>query len=90
MVGLRPNASEARPHTIAVVHWESEKTAEVIPAQLATSFLSIPKDSIISGLGGQLGCPNERFADLQGKDRPRSGRRVPQIYILLGEVSKLL
>lgn len=49
IVGLRPNLSEARPQMTAVRHWESEKTAEVIPAHLATSFFSMPKLSIISG-----------------------------------------
>jgi hypothetical protein len=49
IVGFRPNLSEARPHRIAVRHCESEKTADVIPAHFATSFLSTPKLSIISG-----------------------------------------
>lgn len=49
IIGLRPNLSEARPHRIAVRPWESENTAEVMPAHFATSFFSTPKLSIISG-----------------------------------------
>jgi hypothetical protein len=49
MVYFLPNLSEALPHKMAVVHCESEKTAEVIPAYLATSFFLTPKLSIISG-----------------------------------------
>jgi hypothetical protein len=49
IVGFRPNLSEARPQRIAVRHCESAKTADVIPAHFATSFLSTPKLSIISG-----------------------------------------
>lgn len=49
IAGLRPNASEALPHMIAVMHWDNENTADVIPAHLATSLFSTPKPSIISG-----------------------------------------
>jgi hypothetical protein len=49
IVGFRPNMSEALPQRIAVVHCENEKTADVIPAHLATFFSSTPKLSIISG-----------------------------------------
>jgi len=49
IVGFLPNLSDARPQTIAVRHCESEKTADVMPAHLGTSFLSMPKLSIISG-----------------------------------------
>ena len=49
MMGFRPYLSDARPQGIAVRHWLAEKTAEVMPAHLATSFSGIPKDSIISG-----------------------------------------
>jgi hypothetical protein len=49
IAGFRPNLSEALPHKMAVVHCESEKTADVIPAHLATSFFLTPKLSIISG-----------------------------------------
>jgi hypothetical protein len=47
--GFRPNLSDALPQSIAVVHCEREKTAEVMPAHFATSFLFTPKLSIISG-----------------------------------------
>ena len=49
IVGFRPNMSEALPQMIAVVHCDNEKTADVIPAHLATFFSSMPKLSIISG-----------------------------------------
>lgn len=49
MAGFRPKKSEARPQRIAVQHWASEKTADVIPAHFATSAVGIPKLSIISG-----------------------------------------
>jgi hypothetical protein len=49
IVGFRPNLSEALPQSIAVRHCEREKTADVIPAHLATSFFDTPKLSIISG-----------------------------------------
>jgi hypothetical protein len=49
IVYFLPKLSEALPHRIAVVHCASEKTADVIPAYLATSFFLTPKLSIISG-----------------------------------------
>jgi len=49
MVGFRPILSDVLPHNIAVVAWESEKTAEVIPAHFGISFRATPKLSIISG-----------------------------------------
>jgi len=49
IVGLRPNLSEALPQIMAVKHCANEKTADVIPAHFATSFLRTPKLSIISG-----------------------------------------
>jgi hypothetical protein len=36
ITGFRPNLSDARPQGIPVRHWEREKTAEVMPAHLAT------------------------------------------------------
>lgn len=49
IVGFRPNLSEALPQSTAVRHCEREKTAEVIPAHLATSLFFTPKLSTISG-----------------------------------------
>jgi hypothetical protein len=34
---------------MAVRHCDAEKTADVMPAQRATSLVATPKDSIISG-----------------------------------------
>lgn len=49
MAGFLPNLSEALPQSTAVRHCEREKTADVMPAHLATSLFFTPKLSIISG-----------------------------------------
>jgi len=49
IMGLRPKRSEAVPQAMPVSDWQSEKMAEVRPAQRAMSFSGMPKDSIISG-----------------------------------------
>ena len=49
MVGFRPSRSDAHPQGIAVTHWQSEKTAAVMPAHFATSAFGTLNDSIISG-----------------------------------------
>lgn len=43
MVGFRPMLSDSRPQGTAVTLCASEKTADVTPAQKATSFFSMPK-----------------------------------------------
>lgn len=48
-VGFLPYRSAALPQGTAVALWEREKTAEVRPAHLATSFCFTPKLLIISG-----------------------------------------
>ncbi len=53
ITGFLPNLSEARPQAMPVKHWENEKTADVIPAHFATSFLGTLKLSIISGRYGK-------------------------------------
>lgn len=53
MVGFRPMLSESRPQGTAVTLCASEKTADVTPAQKATSFFSMPKLWIISGRYGK-------------------------------------
>ena len=94
IVGFRPNLSEARPQTTAVVHCESEKAALVIPAHFATFFFSIPKLSIISGCGhvsmnqkwnGRIKSGVGRC--LQDMERPKSMLPVLQICILLLAIS---
>ena len=54
MAGLRPNLSEALPHSTAVRHCEREKTPDVMPAHFAMFFFSMPKLSIISGCNSML------------------------------------
>ena len=49
ITGFRPNRSEARPQKRPVSAWLKEKTADVIPAHLATLFFGTSKLSIISG-----------------------------------------
>ena len=49
IMGFRPTMSDALPHAMAVRLWDSEKTAAVMPAHLATSSLGMPKLRIISG-----------------------------------------
>lgn len=49
ITGLRPNLSDAFPHGTAAMLCVTENTAPVMPAHLATSFLSTPKLWIISG-----------------------------------------
>jgi hypothetical protein len=49
IVGFRPYLSDARPQGMAVRHWLAEKTADVMPAHLATSVRGTLNDSIISG-----------------------------------------
>ena len=49
ITGFRPKRSDARPQAMPVAAWLREKTADVIPAHLATLFLGTPKLSIISG-----------------------------------------
>jgi hypothetical protein len=46
---FRPYRSDAAPQGIPVRAWETEKMAEVRPAQRAISFSGTPKLSIISG-----------------------------------------
>lgn len=53
IVGFLPNRSDALPHGTAVQLWANEKTADVMPAHLATSFCSTPKLLIISGRYGK-------------------------------------
>jgi hypothetical protein len=52
MIGFRPYVSDALPQGIAVRAWLTEKTAEVMPAHLATSLRGTLNDSIISGRYG--------------------------------------
>ncbi len=54
ITGFRPKRSDARPQAIPVTAWLKEKTAEVIPAHLATLFLGTPKLSIIWGKYGNI------------------------------------
>lgn len=49
MIGFLPKVSEALPHGTAVRLCDTENTAPVMPAHLATSFFSTPKLLIISG-----------------------------------------
>lgn len=48
-LGFRPHRSATLPQGTAARLWKTEKTADVMPAHLATSFSDTPKSRTICG-----------------------------------------
>jgi hypothetical protein len=90
MVSFRPNLSEALPHMMAVVHCDNEKTADVMPAHLATFFSSTPKLSIISGCHVMSAneCEMRGSGVIPNTGIPKSRLPVRRTCILLIMVSR--